>query len=51
MYQTIIVDGWKDVDVWEVIQAMPADGKSMIVLGEPSEDCVEISEFVSGRVH
>lgn len=51
MYHTIVVDDWKSVDVYEVIQALPADGKSTIVVAEQSADAVEISEFASGRVH
>ena len=38
-YQTIIVDGWKDVDVREVIRALSPN--SMIVLAEPSDDCMQ----------
>lgn len=50
-YQMVVVNDFKDVDMREVIRAMPADGKSMIVMGEPSRNAVEVSEFVSGRVH
>lgn len=50
-YQMVVVNDFKDVDMREVIRAMPADGRSMILLAEQSRDAVEVSEFASGRVH
>ena len=52
MQQIIHVEGWKDVDVYEVIQAMPPYSK--IMQAEQSRDAIELeefSEFVSRRVH
>lgn len=48
-YQTIIVEGWKDVDVREVIRALAPN--SMIVLADPSPTATEVDECASGRVH
>ena len=50
MYQIIGVDDHKAVDWLEVIRAMPADGKSKIILDEPSPACaVEWAEPISER--
>lgn len=44
MYQVIAVDDWRSVDVYEVLQAMPADGKSMIIWKERSPGVIELDE-------
>lgn len=55
MYQTIIIDELSSpngrVDWWEVIQAMPADGRSRIEFADMSPDANPVSEFASGRIH
>ena len=48
MYQTIMVEGWKDVDVREVIEAMSPF--SLIVNADPSPECVcEFEDAPPGR--